>query len=91
MLTLKPAEPQVPRMYDAMSDTFISDRAKIIDNLVEGAARLLTFTERQAPSTFGIDDKCRALFRSAIAEHGRARHALRHLVRTGWLAWVIRE
>ena len=35
-----------PRLYDPSDDRYITSRSKIIDAIVDGAAGLLTFSER---------------------------------------------
>jgi hypothetical protein len=77
------------RLYEVNTDTYITDRAQIVDRLVLAAARLLTFSVSAGYEGLDLPPKAAELL--AVASVGRGTRANRGLyltVQMLWRAWV---
>ena len=77
------------RLYDFQTDTFVTDRAKIIDALVLFAASALTFSERAVSTRSMLPPESAALLRRALTKNERDMMGLRALVAKLWRAEVM--
>jgi hypothetical protein len=78
------------RLYDVCTDTYLTDRSAIIDQLVEAATSILTFSQRGAARgrPASTHPAGAALLRKSLGDRNEA-EAYRFLVPALWRAWVL--